>query len=107
MEGDTINIEFLNKHYKVDILQAKPENQYHAVCVVDADVEVDFAPPLDFEENQKLPNLLKKNSSVVYEEEKKKEEEQKLKPFSGTATRIDGKPIDPNKKKPSEDLSSQ
>lgn len=36
----------MKKHFSIDILEVKPQNDYHAVCVVDAEVEVDFAKPL-------------------------------------------------------------
>jgi hypothetical protein len=41
--GDTILINYNNKRYMVDIMEAKPSD---AVCIVDTDCEVDFAPPL-------------------------------------------------------------
>ena len=45
--GDSILINYNNKRYYVDIVEAKPNN---AVCIVDTDCEVDFAPPLDYVE---------------------------------------------------------
>jgi len=45
-KGDTIHIEFMKQHFSIDILEVKPQNEYNAVCVVDAEVEVDFAKPL-------------------------------------------------------------
>ncbi len=50
--GDTIQLGLLNKSFKVDILEVKPAIQgVNAICVVEADVEVDFAEPLDYQEH--------------------------------------------------------
>ena len=48
--GDTINLKLLhNKIYQVDILEVRPSlPNIHAICCVEADVEVDFAEPLDY-----------------------------------------------------------
>jgi len=56
----------MNNSYKLDILDVKPVNDFKCICVIEADIEVDFAPPLDYEE--KLPDLQKKTSSVNYED---------------------------------------
>ena len=49
--GDTIHLKLLeNKVFQVDILQVKPNNTTDSICVVEADVEVDFAEPLDYQE---------------------------------------------------------
>eukprot|EP00740_Mantoniella_antarctica_P025982 CAMPEP_0198706864 /NCGR_PEP_ID=MMETSP1468-20131203/391088_1 /TAXON_ID=1461545 /ORGANISM="Mantoniella sp, Strain CCMP1436" /LENGTH=351 /DNA_ID=CAMNT_0044465819 /DNA_START=1321 /DNA_END=2368 /DNA_ORIENTATION=+ len=45
--GDSILINYNNKRYYVDIVEARPNS---AVCIVDTDCEVDFAPPLDYVE---------------------------------------------------------
>lgn len=34
--------------YKLDIVEIKPENNFNSVCVIETDVELDFAPPLDY-----------------------------------------------------------
>eukprot|EP00871_Galdieria_phlegrea_P004784 jgi/Galph1/5306/GphlegSOOS_G3988.1 len=41
-QGDTIAIHYLNRNYFIDVLQVEPGN---AVSIIDADVNVDFAPP--------------------------------------------------------------
>lgn len=47
--GDTIHLKLLeNKVFQVDILEVKPNNNSNSICVVEADVEVDFAEPLDY-----------------------------------------------------------
>ena len=44
-KGDTININFFNKNYKIDVLEIKPENKNNCICVIDTSVNLDFAPP--------------------------------------------------------------
>jgi ubiquitin fusion degradation protein 1 len=48
-EGDTIQITTYAGKFDIDILELKPKNEYDALCIIDTDVEVDFAPPLDYE----------------------------------------------------------
>ncbi|KAL2924296.1 Ubiquitin recognition factor in ER-associated degradation protein 1 [Bienertia sinuspersici] len=58
----------------VDVVDAKPSN---AVCIIETDVEVDFALPLDYKEPEKpVP---------------KAEEPPKFVPFSGRARRLSDK----------------
>lgn len=59
-EGDTITIEVFKDRFQIDILSITPINEYKAICIVDADVDVDFAPPLDYVEPQPMtaPPLL-------------------------------------------------
>ncbi|KAL4470151.1 hypothetical protein ABPG72_009076 [Tetrahymena utriculariae] len=100
-QGDTIHIEFMKQQFQIDILEVKPPNDYHAICVVDAEIEVDFAKPLDYVEHP-LPTMTKKESSVVMGEENQPKKEKN--PFSGKATRIDGKAIDQKKLKMKEEV---
>lgn len=58
----------MKQHFQIDILEVKPPNDYNAICVVDAEIEVDFAKPLDYVEHP-LPTMTKKESSVVMGEE--------------------------------------
>jgi len=55
-KGDTINIRYAGRDYAVDILQCKPDDQ---VCVVEADVNLDFAAPLDYVEPKPEPRKAK------------------------------------------------
>ncbi len=32
----------------MNILDVKPKNDFNCVCLIDADIEVDFAQPLDY-----------------------------------------------------------
>lgn len=46
-KGDVIRVMYLNKAYDISILETKPSD---AICIVEADVEVDFAAPLGYVE---------------------------------------------------------
>ncbi|CBI16106.3 unnamed protein product, partial [Vitis vinifera] len=87
--GDTIVIDYSNKKFYIDIVDTKPSA---AVCIIDTDCEVDFAPPLDYEEadEPKPSNLSSKTES---RESKLATKLIKFKPFTGSARRLDGKPI--------------
>lgn len=45
--GDTIPINYNNRQYLIDIVEAKPAG---AISVIETDCNVDFAPPLDYVE---------------------------------------------------------
>ena len=49
--GDTIPINYNNRQYFIDIVEAKPEN---AISVIETDCNVDFAPPLDYVEPERV-----------------------------------------------------
>jgi len=46
-KGDTISINHGGRNYLINIVECKPKDQ---ICVVEADINVDFAPPLDYVE---------------------------------------------------------
>lgn len=84
-KGDTINIHYQSRDYLIDIVETKPQDQ---ICVVEADIEVEFKPPHDYKEAP-----LHKNTShfAIEEEEKKKAE--KIKELEGKFVRLDGKSL--------------
>ena len=66
--GDTIAIHYLNRIYWIDILQVQPGD---AISIIDADVNVEFAPPADMEtqqasENNTATNTIPSNVSRIY-----------------------------------------
>ena len=69
-KGDTINIHYGGRDYLIDIVECKPDDQ---ICVVEADIEVDFREPLDYKSvmEKKLitPSLTKTNSKLAIPEE--------------------------------------
>ncbi|CAD7935305.1 unnamed protein product [Amoebophrya sp. A120] len=52
--GDCISITYNKKRYEIEIMECKPAN---AICVIETDVNVDFAPPKDYVEPQVPPSL--------------------------------------------------
>ncbi|EME28181.1 Ubiquitin fusion degradation protein 1 [Galdieria sulphuraria] len=60
-QGDTIAIHYLNRIYWIDILQVQPGD---AISIIDADVNVEFAPPADMETKQYNENNNSSNSSL-------------------------------------------
>ena len=50
--GDTIAVNYNNKKYLIDIVEAKPQEQ---VSIIETDCEVDFAPPKDYKEPERKP----------------------------------------------------
>ncbi|KAJ4847234.1 hypothetical protein Tsubulata_035617, partial [Turnera subulata] len=79
--GDTIKIHHHSKSFSIDIVETKPSPT--AICIIDADVEVDFALPLDYKEPEK-PAEKEKEAPV--------EQGLKFRPFRGQARRLDGRP---------------
>ncbi|ODQ80278.1 hypothetical protein BABINDRAFT_7732 [Babjeviella inositovora NRRL Y-12698] len=49
-EGDIIEISYNDTIYGIKVLEAKPELASRAICVVETDLETDFAPPVGYVE---------------------------------------------------------
>lgn len=96
-EGDTITIQVFNDKFEIDILEIKPTNEYSAICIIDADVDVDFAPPLDYVEPQKVDP----RGEIKSEETAKKGNV-----FAGNGVRIDEKANNPNARKGSQAIQA-
>ncbi|KAL6274534.1 hypothetical protein ACE6H2_025226 [Prunus campanulata] len=92
--GDTIMLPYNSKKYYINIIETKPPS---AICIVDTDCEVDFAPPLDYVEPEKKPapsTLPTKRPQEVEEDEQETPEKvAKFSPFTGSARRLDGEPV--------------
>ncbi|CAI9299423.1 unnamed protein product [Lactuca saligna] len=84
--GDSIMVAYNNKKYYIDIVESKPSN---AITIIETDCEVDFAPPLDYKEPQRLPL----SSSSSTQDEESLPEEPKFNPFTGSGRRLDGKAL--------------
>lgn len=50
--GDNIMVAYNSRKYYIDIIEAKPAR---AVTIIETDCEVDFAPPLDYVEPERVP----------------------------------------------------
>ncbi|GAV73364.1 UFD1 domain-containing protein [Cephalotus follicularis] len=97
--GDSIMVAYNNKKYYIDIIETKPSN---AISIIETDCEVDFAPPLDYKEPEK-PVSAAPSGKARQVEEVPAETEPKFCPFTGSARRLDGKPL---QSKPPPDSSS-
>lgn len=51
--GDMFTFEYNKKLYDIQVLECKPESPSKGISLIDTDLEVDFAPPVGYEENQK------------------------------------------------------
>lgn len=49
-KGDIFTFAYNDQEYKVAVLETKPDNEKHAVVTMETDLEVDFAPPVGYEE---------------------------------------------------------
>eukprot|EP00331_Platyophrya_macrostoma_P008367 CAMPEP_0176425566 /NCGR_PEP_ID=MMETSP0127-20121128/11459_1 /TAXON_ID=938130 /ORGANISM="Platyophrya macrostoma, Strain WH" /LENGTH=468 /DNA_ID=CAMNT_0017806739 /DNA_START=155 /DNA_END=1561 /DNA_ORIENTATION=- len=95
-KGETICIKVADRAFMLDILEIKPDNPVNCICVIEADVEVDFAPPLDYKEPE--PNLIKQPSNLQLDDQ---EEEEPQGPFQGKGIKLNGQVVkdDPTAKK--------
>lgn len=91
--GDCIRLDYNDRIYEIEIIECKPSN---AVSIIEADVNVDFAPPKDYKEPEHQPAQAARASAQVKaeaEEEEEEVEEPKSKLFGGSGQRVDGKAI--------------
>ena len=82
MEGDTINIHYQGFDFLIDVVKWLPDKQ---ICVVEADLNVEFKAPKDYKE---APKMSKKKSKLVVSETKIKEQK-----FDEKYARVDGKKL--------------
>lgn len=95
--GDNIVINYNNKRHEIEIIEAKPAN---AICIIEADVNVDFAPPKDYREPPPVARAGAQTGAGGFKakvEEEAQEPEEPEEPksalFSGAGNRVDGKAI--------------
>lgn len=89
--GDNIMVAYNNKKYYIDIIESKPAN---AISIIETDCEVDFAPPLDYKEPERVtpPPVPVPPPSSSQDATPPEPEEPKFNAFTGTGRRLDGKP---------------
>lgn len=108
---DTIMINYNNRRYFVDIVELKPAD---AVCILDCDLNTDFAPPLDYVEPEPVfrnPKPVVNGGNILGKEKggvKRKDEPAEPEPaadegpkflaFAGGGNRLDGKSSRPDLK---------
>lgn len=94
--GDCVVIDYNQKKYEIEIVECKPAN---AISIIEADVNVDFAPPKDYKEpdrfNRAAPDPVSSYKAKVEEAVPPPAEEEKpaSKVFCGQGQRVDGKPL--------------
>ena len=94
--GDNIVIPYNSKVYEIEIVATKPKA---AVSIIEADIEVDFAPPKDYVEPTPPSSNL-----ATSDESAKPVENDKNSLFGGVGLKLNGKPAKPIPQKiPSDD----
>ncbi|DBA92551.1 hypothetical protein WJX77_011470 [Trebouxia sp. C0004] len=87
--GDQITINYNNRQYFIDIVEAKPQP---AISVIETDCEVDFAPPLDYVEPTRQEPAPAPVAEPTPESTSEPEPaEPSFVPFRGSGMRLDGK----------------
>ena len=52
-KGDIFTFSYNDSVYSVAVLEAKPEHPSQAVCTIETDLSVDFAPPVGYKEPER------------------------------------------------------
>lgn len=47
---DIIEVDYNNKIFGIKVLEVKPESKFNGICVIETDLETDFAPPVGYVE---------------------------------------------------------
>ncbi|KAA8530655.1 hypothetical protein F0562_005411 [Nyssa sinensis] len=82
--GDTIIVSHNNKKFYIDVVKTKPSP---AICIINTDIEVDFATTLDYKEPEK--QVLMNTATSKHASTEANKEEPKFRPFTGLAKRLD------------------
>lgn len=48
--NDIIEVSYNNKIFAIKVLEVKPESDFNSICVIETDLETDFAPPVGYVE---------------------------------------------------------
>lgn len=63
--NDIIEINYNDTIYGIKVLEAKPESPNHGICVVETDLETDFAPPVGYVEPEYTPKVSKPTTTPI------------------------------------------
>lgn len=63
--NDIIEINYNDSIYGIKVLEAKPESSGKGVCVVETDLETDFAPPVGYVEPEYKPQASKPATNAI------------------------------------------
>lgn len=92
-KGDNIVINYNNKKFEIEIVETKPSD---AISIIEADIEVDFAPPKDYVEPTKTPPVTSSQpvpSTTTTNQPELATPSQQPEVFGGAGYRLDGKPV--------------
>ncbi|KAF6011392.1 hypothetical protein HII13_002486 [Brettanomyces bruxellensis] len=91
--GDIIQLHYNNQIYKIKILEAKPDSESQGICVIETDLETDFAPPVGYALD--APALRGEGSmakQIHYDKLLRASEDNDIK-FKGTGIKLSGKKV--------------
>jgi ubiquitin fusion degradation protein 1 len=61
--GDIFTFEYNDETFSIAVLEVKPEQEKKAICIIDVDLNVDFAPPVGYEEPVRKPTSVSGTST--------------------------------------------
>jgi len=94
--GDCIVIDYNQKKFEIEIAECKPAA---AISIIEADVNVDFAPPKDYKEPERPPPAANTTGSAFNAQVEESEQQELIaeptgpRLFGGSGQRVDGKAI--------------
>lgn len=62
---DVIEIDYNDTKFGIKVLEVKPENPNRSICVVETDLETDFAPPVGYVEPEYKPKQIKSSTTPI------------------------------------------
>lgn len=62
---DVIEIDYNDTKFGIKVLEVKPENANRSICVVETDLETDFAPPVGYVEPEYKPKQIKSETTPI------------------------------------------
>lgn len=63
--NDIIEIDYNDTKFGIKVLEVKPESSNSGICVVETDLETDFAPPVGYVEPEYKPKSVKPTSTPI------------------------------------------
>lgn len=63
--NDVIEIDYNDTRYGIKVLEARPESDSKGICVVETDLETEFAPPVGYVEPEYTPRSVKPSSTPI------------------------------------------
>ncbi|XP_076453007.1 ubiquitin recognition factor in ER-associated degradation protein 1-like [Babylonia areolata] len=87
-QGDVVAIKYNDKVYELCVLETKPGK---AVSIIECDMNVDFAPPVGYQEPQRSSKVDDGHHGMGQAMQTEEEEDMGFRPFIGQGNRLDGK----------------